>query len=161
MTILKGVQALRRNFINIITVLCFLKLNLILETNFDVLFQNNLITSITLKILSYNGFQIEFNGTQNETLWEIVTALRSSVSIIQSQITVTQLLLDSEQLDLLIESDNQLSKVLDTLALLYNTSSSTVISNEANIIVAVITNFTTTLQLLGKISNYSRYKRIH
>jgi hypothetical protein len=137
-----------------------MKLNLILETNFDVLFQNNLITSITLKILSYNGFQIEFNGTQNETLWEIVTALRSSVSIIQSQITVTQLLLDSEQLDLLIESDNQLSKVLDTLALLYNTSSSTVISNEANIIV-VITNFTTTLQLLGKISNYSRYKRIH
>jgi hypothetical protein len=138
-----------------------MKLNLILETNFDVLFQNNLITSITLKILSYNGFQIEFNGTQIETLWEIVTALRSSVSIIQSQITVTQLLLDSEQLDLLIESDNQLSKVLDTLALLYNTSSSTVISNEANIIVAVITNFTATLQLLGKISNYSRYKRIH
>ena len=123
---------------------------LFLEANYDLLYEINMLTSYSLQLSSYEGFQINLNQSQNETLFEVVNVIERVSLAIRSNKAVGQISLYTKQINIFVTAQNEFNDVDSTLAFLVNYSSSATNSAGASQFVSIITNYTTTLQSLGK-----------
>ena len=75
---------------------------LFLEANYDLLYEINMLTSYSLQLSSYEGFQINLNQSQNETLFEVVNVIERVSLAIQSNKAVGQISLYTKQINIFV-----------------------------------------------------------
>ena len=108
-----------------------------------------MISDYILEFMSYEGFQISFSLSQKYMLTEAVNAIDRASTIIQSQEVSTEISIFAQNITVLEDSQVQFNNIDTILASILN-STTTTNSTEANQLISMLTNYTSTLQSLGK-----------
>ena len=127
----------------------WVKLDFLLEINPDSLYESTMISDYILEFMSYEGFQISFSLSQKYMLTEAVNAIDRASTIIQSQEVSTEISIFAQNITVLENSQVQFNNIDTILASILN-STTTTNSTEANRLISLLTNYTSTLQSLGK-----------
>jgi glutamine phosphoribosylpyrophosphate amidotransferase len=122
------------------------------ETNVDILFQDNMLTSYFLELLSYEGLMVSFTQAQRDFLAEVISELAMVSNALQSGKSTTEILLNTKNIEILLSIQGELTNFSSVLSQLSNSSNTAATNTESTTILALITNFTTTLQSLGRMS---------
>ena len=123
---------------------------LFLETNYDLLYEINLLTSYSLELSSYEGFQINFNLSQTETIFEVVNVLDRVSIAIQTNKALTEISLYTKNINILIYIQEDFNNVSIILGSLNNVSTFTASNYETSQILETISNYSSSLQESGR-----------
>jgi len=118
-----------------------------------------MLTSYTLELTSFEGLQVNFNQSQKDTFFETVNIIKRVSTAIQSNKATADISLYTKNIEILVNTQNDFNDIDNTLAFLLNSSSLTENSTEASKVVSIITNYTTTLQSLGRMRDNNQISK--
>ena len=119
----------------------------------EILYESNMLLSYILQLTNYEGYQVNFNQSQKDIIFKTMNLIERVSTAVQTSKATVDISLYTKNIEILVNVQNDVSNIESILELFYNSSSLTENNIEANQIIYIVTNYSTTLQSLGKMRN--------
>ena len=123
------------------------------ESNINILFKSNMLASYTLELFSYVGINVSFTQSQKAIILQTVRKISTILTVLQNSIAITEIELATKNIEIIVNLQKEFIKVNTALSTLSNSSNSVANSTVEKRILAIFSNFTSILHLLGKMCN--------